>query len=539
MALDSEARHDASRPAHSLSGSGGAVLPARWLTPLVIVGIVLAIFGLCFWTAIERAVAVWWASTAYNHGFLVIPIAGYLIWERRAIVAALSPKPFPWALAALPPLGAAWLVAHVAGILEAEQLLIVGMLQAALLTILGVRVYRAILFPLLFLFFLVPTGEFLVPSLQDFTAQFVVIGLRMTGVPVYMDGVFLQIPNGNFHVAEACAGLRFLIANVAFGFLFADLIYRSYVRRAIFVAICIITPIIANGFRAYGIVMLAHLTDNKLAAGADHLIYGWIFFSLVMLMLIGIGLSFRDAGPDRRAPTEAAASPNRRTPPQAETPPLTMALAATALIAMVGAAPAYAAWLESRHATGAPVIALQPTEAPWTMRADGVPQLAWRPTFTKADATLMNRYDDGTGRTVDLFIAYYLDQNPNKKMISRENRLADGETWEIVRRWGTGVEVAGETVPADAIEIVGPGGRRQVVLSWYWVDGAFNASPPMTKLLQVKAQLVDRRPEAAFVALSTDSDEEPQKAVQAIRDALRHLGPLKPALAQAAAAAHR
>ncbi|HEY0526135.1 MAG TPA: archaeosortase/exosortase family protein, partial [Stellaceae bacterium] len=59
---------------------------ARWRVPLAAVAAVLAVFGLCFWTAIERAVVVWSGSTAYNHGFLVIPIAAYLIWERRAVV---------------------------------------------------------------------------------------------------------------------------------------------------------------------------------------------------------------------------------------------------------------------------------------------------------------------------------------------------------------------------------------------------------------------------------------------------------------------
>jgi exosortase A len=532
MAIDSEARHDAPRPAHALPDAGRqALTSAGWLAPLVAVTAVLAIFGICFWTAIERAVAVWSGSTAYNHGFLVLPISAYLIWERRAVVAALSPQPYPWALAALPPLGAAWLVAHVAGVLEAEQLVIVGMLQVALLTILGLRVYRALLFPLLFLFFLVPTGEFLVPYLQDFTAHFVVVGLQMTGIPVYMDGVFLQIPNGNFHVAEACAGLRFLIANVAFGCVFADLVYRSYFRRALFVAICIVTPVIANGFRAYGIVILAHVTDNRVAAGADHLVYGWIFFSLVMLILIGIGLSFRDAGPDRDASDSGA--PRVSSARSEPLPPLQTAFAATALIAIVGAAPAYAAWLAHNTATGGSALRLPPVGSPWTARADGVPASAWKPTFAKADATIQTRYGDAAGRTVDFFVAYYLDQTPQKKMIAHENRLADGESWDIVRRWGTSVQVAGETVPAAAIEVVGGGGRRQVVLSWYWVDGAFKASPAAVKLLQVKAKLVDGRPEAAFVALSAESDDDPQRAVESIRDMLRHLGPLKQTLAQA------
>ncbi len=148
-----------------------------------------------------------------------------------------------------------------------------------LLSVVGWRIFRAMLFPMLYLFFMVPTGEFLVPRLQDFTASFVVLGLQLVNIPVFLDGVFIRIPNGLFEVAEACAGLRFLIANVAFGFLFANLMYRGWRKRIIFVALSFIVPIFANGLRAFGIVMIAHLSDNKLAAGVDHIVYGWGFSS--------------------------------------------------------------------------------------------------------------------------------------------------------------------------------------------------------------------------------------------------------------------
>jgi exosortase len=74
--------------------------------------------------------------------------------------------------------------------------------------------------PLLYLFFLVPSGEFLVPKLQEFTASLAIGGLQIVGVPVYSDGIFIQIPEGAFVVAEACAGLRFLVASIAYGAIF-------------------------------------------------------------------------------------------------------------------------------------------------------------------------------------------------------------------------------------------------------------------------------------------------------------------------------
>jgi exosortase/archaeosortase family protein len=148
--------------------------------------------------------------------------------------------------------------------------------------------------PLLYLYFLVPFGEFLTPKLQDVTTWFIRHGLDILGVPAYIDGYIIEIPQGTFFVAEACAGLRFLIASVAFGTLYSLLMYRSPVKRGVFMTVSIIVPIIANGFRGIGIVYLGYLLGSAQAAAADHIIYGWLFFSTVILVLIALGLPFRE-----------------------------------------------------------------------------------------------------------------------------------------------------------------------------------------------------------------------------------------------------
>ena len=139
-----------------------------------------------------------------------------------------------------------------------------------------------------------PFGEFLTPGLQDITTFFIRHGLEILGVPAYIDGYVIEIPQGTFFVAEACAGLRFLIASIAFGCLYALLMYRSPLRRGVFILVSILVPIIANGFRAIGIVYLGYILGSAEAAAADHILYGWIFFSLVILLLIALGLPFRE-----------------------------------------------------------------------------------------------------------------------------------------------------------------------------------------------------------------------------------------------------
>ena len=249
---------------------------------------------------------------------------------------------------------------------EAAQLSVVLLFEILLLAVLGWRVFRALMAPLLFLFFLVPFGEFLVPTLQNFTAAFSVHGLKLLGIPVFADGYIIQIPAGKFEVAEACAGLRFLIASIVFGCFFATIVYRSMWRRAIFIALSIVLPIVANGFRALGLVLLGHLMGNAASAMADHVLYGWLFFTIVTLVLIAIGIGFRDKDdarprPSRTEPVGAPAS-------QAQLGPV---MAAGLLLAL--AAPAYFYWVE--HASAAPVaaadgFAVPPRDSAWMREPD-------------------------------------------------------------------------------------------------------------------------------------------------------------------------
>ncbi len=266
----------------AMRGTGGSL----------IVGILL--LGGLFRTEAVTAVQTWDDSTAYNHCFLVLPIAVYLLWDRRGALLGLAAKPMPLVGLLGLPLAAVWLFAERLGIMEGRQLVAVSFLELLFLGVFGWRLWKAMSGPLLYLYFLVPFGEFLTPHLQDITAVFVRHGLDAVQIPAYVDGYVIEIAEGTFFIAQACAGLRFLIASIAFGALYAILMYRSPIRRAAFIAVSIVVPIVANGFRALGIVSLGHILGSAEAAAADHVLYGWMFFSLVILLLLACGLPFRE-----------------------------------------------------------------------------------------------------------------------------------------------------------------------------------------------------------------------------------------------------
>ena len=166
------------------------------------------------------------------------------------------------------------------------------MLQGAVIACLGKQVARGLAFPLFYALFLVPVGEELVPLMQTVTAEMSMGLLWLTGVPAHIEGIFITTPTGYFEVAEACSGVKFLIAMAAFGALVANVCFRSWPRRLAFVAVSLLVPILANGVRAWR-HHLCRPPDRSVdfAAGFDHVVYGWIFFAIVIALILGVGLA--------------------------------------------------------------------------------------------------------------------------------------------------------------------------------------------------------------------------------------------------------
>jgi exosortase A len=250
-------------------------------------------FVLVFRSEIASAFEVWNNSDAYSHCFLVLPVAAYLAWERRRSVAAAELSPAPWiALLAIPVAGA-WFMAERIGIMEGRQLMAMTLFQIMVASILGLRTWRALSVPLLYLFFLVPFGEFLVPPLQNLVVHFTKLGLDLLGVQNFSDGVVIEIPEGTFIVHQACSGLRFLIASAAFGVLCACLLFRSGLRRFLFISFSIFAAIIGNCLRVLGTILIAHFIGNTQAVETSHVLWGWLFYLIIGLVVILVGLPFR------------------------------------------------------------------------------------------------------------------------------------------------------------------------------------------------------------------------------------------------------
>jgi exosortase A len=491
-------------------------IAAGWRTAAVAIFIAALAFGVVFHHEIEVAIQTWLWTTAYNHCFLILPLVFFLLWERRTVFATVPPSPTFWPLAALPLLSAVWLVAAVLDINEGRQFVVVAMFEVVLLATLGVRAFRLLMAPLLFLFFLVPSGEFLIPSLQKVTTAIAVHGLRLLNIPVYSEGLMIDIPEGRFEIAEACAGLRFLIASIVFGFFFSVVMYRSLLRRAVFIALSLVVPVGANGLRALGTIALAHVEGSAAAVEADHILYGWLFFSLVILLLIVIGIRFTDGGD--RLPALAPA-----TGPSAPAWRFAAAAACGLLLALLG--PAYGARLNAQFNAAAPsVVDLAQPRPPW--RAADADMPAWQPMIRGgAEREWLNSFAEPRSGIVVRYIALYRLHPVGNALTRTDNRIADDVTWQLQSQGQAQIHL-GDNVTAVTSSRIVAGLHRRLVYSFYFVDGAIAAGPLPAKLLQARAVLLRRVSLAAFVAVSASEDDPDFPASAQLRQFLEANRPL-------------
>jgi exosortase A len=255
-------------------------------------GIALAFF---FFFEQWRAMAVlWWGNETYSHGLLIVPICLWLVWRDRTSLGKL--KPLASLLGFVPLIAGlfGWLVGTLADVNVVEQF---GALLATLSLvplILGLQFSKRLWFPLLFAFFMVPAGEFLVPPLMAYTADATVIALQWSGIPVYRENMHFTLPTGRWSVVEACSGLRYVIAAVVLACLFSYLNYKTWSKRILFTLACLVLAIVANWIRAYVVVLVGHWSDMKYGTGDDHIYFGWVFFGLCMMGIFWMGSKWRE-----------------------------------------------------------------------------------------------------------------------------------------------------------------------------------------------------------------------------------------------------
>ncbi len=481
------------------AGSG-----VSWKRALFFLALALSWIGYLYRDAFEAMVVIWQRSETFNHCFLIPPIVAWLIWRKRSVLAKIQPVPSYSALFLTVGAGAAWLAGQLAVVNALTQFAVVTVAVASVPALLGFRVGSAIAFPLAFLFFSVPFGEFVMPQMMELTADFTVLALRVSGIPVYREGLQFVIPSGNWSVVEACSGVRYLIASFTVGTLFSYLNYRSPGKRLAFMAVSLVVPVFANWLRAYMIVMLGHVSNNKLAAGVDHLIYGWVFFGVVIMIMFAIGSRWsEDTDGDLDA---GSAARNHLGRPVARSAPFILMVAVELIVVAI---PPLLYQHAARGETRSSVMMAPLGDVDGWRHSTGA-AVDWTPAFDNPSGRMHATYRRNE-QVVGVYIAYYRAQNASRKLVSSDNVLvkSNDPVWAVIDLGKERAGLAGPMVEFKSAELrdASPGGtgggNRWLTWRTYWVDGRYTPSDAYAKALSGWSRLRGNGDDSALVVFYT------------------------------------
>lgn len=489
----------------------------RWSAGTAAIAAFLALLPVLYTETIHYLAQNWnpWGRFEYGHGYLVIAISLYLVYVQRARLARLAPCPSAAALVALALSALLWLLAALASVQIAQVIALWLLLASFCWAMLGGGIMRRIAFPLLFLVFAIPVWSALLPGLQELTTDIVYRVVRQLGVPALRQGHVIFLPAGQIEISDACGGLRYLLAALTLGVLYAYLYYRVLWQRLLVVALAAGAAILANSLRIFIIVYLAYKTEMQHPLITDHLNMGWYLFAALIL-----GLLLLDVFIHRHAKAAAASGPGESAGPAARAcgqPVLRQLFVPVAAIALAVSGPAFMWRLQQQTAGAFPAVPQLPEGAGGWTRTPEIRD-SWLPLYRGAipAASAYARADD----VVYVYVGYYPVQQQHSELVNDMNTIGDA-VWHPVDRprivTGSGGREVMEQVLASE------SGVRRLVWYWYQVTGRETVNGFQVKLLQVLGSLAGR-PEAAVIAVAADIDADAGAARTRLDDYVRGMG---------------
>lgn len=260
---------------------------------ILLIAVFASLLGLLYHHILLKMGFQWNDDPDYSHGFLVPVLVGYFVWERWDRLKTHRPAPSLWGIGLL---GLGLLILIVGSIgaelyLQRSSLIVV--LAGLVLLILGPAALKTLLFPIAFIFFMIPLPAIIVNAvafpLQLFAARTAEFCLFNFGIPVLREGNVIVLAGTTLEVAEACSGIRSLQALLALGTVYAYFSQRVMWKRWTLVLLSIPIAIAANAFRVSGTGVLANYWGSQAAEGFYHTFSGWLIFVVAFLLLLGCG----------------------------------------------------------------------------------------------------------------------------------------------------------------------------------------------------------------------------------------------------------
>lgn len=255
-------------------------------------GILTALSLWLYWSTLAHLLSQWWRDPNFSHGLFVPLFSGFVVWQERDHLARLTLQP-SWSGLALLVSGLGLLIVGQMGaelFLARSSLLLV--LAGVIILFFGWNLFRAVLFPWVFLLLMIPIPVILFNQitfpLQLLASKVAATALPLLGVPILREGNVINLPSMALEVAEACSGIRSLMSLVALAIIYGYLLEKRLWARWLLALASVPIAVAANSVRIIGTGLLVQYWDAEMAEGFFHASWGWIIFVVSLLMLYAL-----------------------------------------------------------------------------------------------------------------------------------------------------------------------------------------------------------------------------------------------------------
>ncbi len=483
------------------------------------IALLLLLTGFLYQQTIVFLLSIWnqLETGNYTHGYLVLLISVYLIYNKREQLKALPPCPSYSGLFALMIVCMLWLVAALVDVEMLQTVALLLILLSLVWSVLGHRVVGILLFPILYIGFAIPVWFPLSPVLQEVTADVVFWLIRIIEVPAYRLENMIVLPGGRMSVEEACGGLNYLLAALTLGTLYGYLNYAKLSVRVFIVLVSAGAAVLVNILRVFIVVYLGYETDMQHPYVEDHLSLGWYLFAGLILLLLIIDIFWHWL---HKSNSHAVQNIEERAPLPCGKGKTQFLMFVFLAVFLLASAPATVSWLGKQQAVESSIFKPAPFASieQWsvTISADD-----WVPKYGGAIVRKM-RFIDENNQQMHLFLGMYHRQTQGQELINDLNAISDGKIWHSKYQRAKIQNVGGRQVFEQII--VNNDGVQRLVWYWYHVAERDTINKYYAKILQVVG-LVTGVPQASVVAVATRLDADPDKTREKLDSFVRVLTP--------------
>ena len=254
-----------------------------------LLGALFVTFILAYFPVWQRLVLAWYNSDDYSHGFFIIPICIYIIWQKWDTLKETEVRPSRWGLVIVIFFLFIYIIAHLAEIVTVASLSMVLLVSGAVIYIYGFRIFKELLFPIAMLLFMIPVPaqiySVLTMPLQLLVSKISVLAAQILGMPIYREGNIIHLPDRTLQVVQACSGLRSMTALLALSAVFGYFTLKSNTLRTILIVSGVPAAIVVNIFRVLIMVSAFHYFNYDLTKGNVHTAFG-VFIFIIALFII-------------------------------------------------------------------------------------------------------------------------------------------------------------------------------------------------------------------------------------------------------------